>query len=158
MRIAQTLGVLALLATSSTVLAKDQVPLKGSLTIVPTPGIPDVTNFPIRTQVRSITGQVSHLGRSEGMITQHINLLNLSFQGSFVLYAANGDSITGNVTGQLSTTSDPNVLEVSEMIFITGGTGRFAGATGSATGEGQAFHNTGEADETFQGTISSPGS
>jgi hypothetical protein len=156
-RIAQTAAVVALLAPASTVIAKNQVPLKGTITIVPA-GVPEEFNPPILTQTRSITGQVSHLGQTEGVIVQNVNVLDLSFFGEFTMYAANGDSVTGEVTGKLSPTDDPNILEVDEDIIITGGTGRLAGATGTATGEGQAFRNTGRAEETFQGTISSPGS
>jgi hypothetical protein len=158
-RIAQAAAVAALLAPAATsiAVAKDQVPLKGSLTIVKST-IPDDFQFPILTQTRDISGLVSHLGRTEGTIVQHINVLNGHFMGEFTLFAANGDSVTGEVSGRLIPTADPNVRNVQETITITGGSGRFTGATGAATGQGQAFVDTGLAQETFEGTISSPGS
>lgn len=156
-RIAWTAAVVALLAPASTVMAKDQVPLKATLTIVPT-RIPDVVHYPYVTQTRFISGQVSHLGRSVGIIVQTINVLDFSFFGEFILYGASGDSITGEATGNLFPTNDPKIFDVKEDIVITGGTGRFEGATGRATGQGQAFSDTGRAVETFLGTISSPGS
>lgn len=156
-RIAQIVAVVAVLVPASDVVAKDEVPLKGAITIVPE-GIEDELNFPILTQVRVITGQVSHFGRVEGINVLHVNVLDLSFTGEFTLFAANGDSISGEVSGNLLPTDDPNVFEVEEDMVITGGTGRFTGATGTASGEGWAFHDTGRARETFQGTISRPGS
>jgi hypothetical protein len=159
-RIAQTAAVVALLAPASTVMAGNQVPLKGDITIVPdgSPSVVISTDPLIVRQSRSITGIVSHLGRVEGTIVQNVNLQNLNFFGVFTLYGANGDSITGEVTGNLVFTEDPTILDVIEAINITGGTGRFAGATGSAIGDGQANRATGVALESFRGVISSPGS
>jgi hypothetical protein len=147
-RIVWTVALVALLAPVSTAHAKDYpVPIKGTLTIVPESMSP----------FRHITGQVSHLGNAEGEILQTVNP-NGSFSGNFKLYAANGDSLTGMVTGQLYPTNDPTVLGVIESVVFMGGTGRFTGATGTATGTGQVGALTGVALESFVGTISYPGS
>ena len=53
--------------------------------------------------------------------------------GSFTFRAANGDTLTANDSGQASTTGNANVLAIVEHATITGGTGRFAGATGNFT-------------------------
>jgi hypothetical protein len=79
-----------------------------------------------------------------------------TFVGTFTLVAANGDSISGTVAGSLAINST-GLFDVTETFEITDGTGRFDGATGSAVGAGQATP-AGVAQETFQGTISSPGS
>jgi hypothetical protein len=61
-------------------------------------------------------------------------------------------------TGKAATTPIPGVLYIEETATITGGTGRFAGATGSFTCE--RFFDTiaGTTIGSFEGTISSPGS
>ena len=127
-------------------------PLKGTITIVPEGGT-TVFNPPYLTQTRLITGNVSHLGAVEGVIVQNIDTRDLTFEGTFTLTAANGDLITGAVTGQLVPTADPTVFAVVEEIVVTGGTGRFATATGNASGTGFAYTGTGLAKETFSGTI-----
>jgi hypothetical protein len=149
-RIAQTVAVVALLAPASRATAGDLVPLKGTITIVPdgTPTVVVSNEPPIVRQQRHITGVVSHLGRVEGTIVQNVNRRDLTFAGSFVLIGANGDAVSGDVTGSLLFGDDPTALDVVEEIVITGGTGRFAGATGEADGEGLAFIATGRAEET----------
>jgi hypothetical protein len=155
-------SALCLLGPASAVVAGDQVPVKGKVTIVPDPQAPTVpisSNPPIVQETRLISGIVSHLGSSTGVIVENINLADLSFVGTFTLQAANGDTIVGTATGVLLfNPANPGFFDVSETFTITGGTGRFAGATGSAIGQGQANRTTGVAQESFQGTISSPGS
>ena len=51
----------------------------------------------------------------------------------------------------------PGVLSVLDTATITGGTGRFAGATGSFTVERVFVMATSEITGSFEGTISSPG-
>jgi hypothetical protein len=132
--------------------AGDEVPIKGNLTIVPStvPG------------QRMITGIVSHLGSVTGVVMQQLSVVNgvLTFSDSFILTAANGDTLIGMGTGTLTVNSStpPGFLSVNEIITITDGTGRFAGATGIATGVGLANIATHVAQESFTGTITSPGS
>ena len=45
--------------------------------------------------------------------------------------AANGDTLSADWTGAGFPTADPNVLLIVENATITGGTGRFANASGS---------------------------
>jgi hypothetical protein len=62
------------------------------------------------------------------------NLLN----GSFTLSFADGDTLTGNVFEDDSTVdaSPTQTGPFSQILTITGGTGAFAGATGSLSGQG----------------------
>ena len=62
-----------------------------------------------------------------------VNLVSASGIGSFHYIAANGDSIFAEDVGQAEQTGTPGVVHVVEINTITGGTGRFAGATGSFT-------------------------
>jgi hypothetical protein len=70
--------------------------------------------------------------------------------GSFTLTAANGDTLYGTYGGQALPTGDPTVVSYDDPGVVTGGTGRFAGATGIANTSGVANLATGE----YRGTIS----
>ncbi|MGI8980632.1 MAG: hypothetical protein ACR2FY_15495, partial [Pirellulaceae bacterium] len=76
--------------------------------------------------------------------------------GTFLFTAANGDTVFGTISGQ-ATFTPPNVLSIVGTATITGGTGRFVGATGSFTVERLKNTVTGETIGVFEGTISSPG-
>ena len=70
-----------------------------------------------------------------------------------VYTAANGDEL--RVTGELRS-YEPTRIEVD--VWITGGTGRFAGATGSASGEGSRAIDAYVAYDELNGVISRPNS
>ena len=67
------------------------------------------------------------------------------------LVTANGDMVFGFAQGAVHPYG-----EIVEQFWITGGTGRFAGASGSGSGLGQISPDTIHAAETFVGTISAP--
>jgi hypothetical protein len=73
-----------------------------------------------------------------------------------VFTAANGDTLTGNFTGQAQ--GAPPLVSIVEQVTVTGGTGRFAGATGSFTVQRQFNQQTGVTQGSFEGEISSVGS
>jgi hypothetical protein len=75
--------------------------------------------------------------------------------GSFTLTAANGDMVFGTYGGQAAPTGNPNVLAFEDPGVITGGTGRFAGASGSVTQSGLADLATGEYEGILTGSVSS---
>lgn len=84
--------------------------------------------FPIFHESIGGEGHATHLGRYALAIEETVNLLNASAVGTLVLSAANGDTVTGTFTGH----AQPGPLvSITEEATITGGTGRFAGATGS---------------------------
>jgi hypothetical protein len=76
---------------------------------------------------------------------------------SFTLKAANGDTVYGTFTGNGTPTSTPGVISVVETYIITGGTGRFAGATGAFVGQKVVNQITKTLTVSFTGSISSPG-
>jgi hypothetical protein len=78
--------------------------------------------------------------------------------GTFTLTAANGDMLFGTYSGQAFPTEDPNVVAYDDPGVITGGTGRFAGASGTATQSGLANLATGEYKGTVTGSVSTPAS
>jgi len=59
--------------------------------------------------------------------------------GTFIKTAANGDQIFGTYTGSTTIIQPPapiGIFGVTGTLSFTGGTGRFAGATGSASMNG----------------------
>jgi hypothetical protein len=82
------------------------------------------------------TGTVTHLGLST-LHTRHVPNLETGAldQGTFRIVAANGDEIRGTYEGQGA--YDPeraDLVHGTAAFVISGGTGRFEGATGSFTG------------------------
>ena len=73
--------------------------------------------------------------------------------GSYEFTAANGDTLTADFTGLAMPTSTPGVLYIEETATITGGTGRFAHATGSFLCERLFDTIAGTTDGSFKGTI-----
>ena len=108
--------------------AKDHVPFRGAWegkTVSATP-IDETTVL----VVSSGTGRASHLGRFE-MTSPHLTFLDtLAVEGTQEFTAANGDMLTATISGQFMPQADGS-LEGTLAGTITGGTGRFAGATGS---------------------------
>lgn len=129
--------------------AKSAVPFKGSLQQVEI----DEGQFPILSVVASATGNATHLGRYTMSSEFEINLLTLEGSGFADIISADGDTLSAGFVGNATPTSTSGFLQIVETYTITGGTGRFAGATGSFTVE-RLFNTTaGVSTGSFQGTI-----
>ena len=77
-----------------------------------------------------LSGTLHHLGLS-GMQTSHITSPTGSLTGgTFTIESANGDLIQGSYTASADMISDDQV-QGTATLSITGGTGRFDGATGT---------------------------
>ena len=129
--------------------AKD---IHGSLEAVetgtPTPGSPIV----VRHLVGS--GHASHLGRFTVVGDLTLNLATASGTGTAVYTAANGDMLTATATGQAVVGG--GFATVTETVTVTGGTGRFEGATGTLTVVRRIEQATGVSTGTIDGTILLP--
>jgi hypothetical protein len=111
-------------------------------------------------------GKATAFGKCTIIATQFTDGATGAITGGSITFAnKHGDTLTGTYAGQeYYPAEDPNAVVVSATLTITGGTGRFAGATGSVpidviaiiqeiTPEG-IFIETFEA--TFDGTILVP--
>jgi hypothetical protein len=76
----------------------------------------------------------------------------MSSTGAATFTAANGDAVTSTVVGQ-ATPTDATTFSIVEIYTITGGTGRFAGATGTFTLQSTVDETTGISSGTFSGVI-----
>ena len=114
----------------------------------PQPGNPIV--------VRHLEGEgiASHLGRFTTVGVLTLNLATASGTGTVTYTAANGDMLTGTATGQAVVGG--GFATVTETVTITGGTGRFDGATGTFTVVRRIVQATGVSSGTIDGTITLP--
>lgn len=99
-------------------------------------------------------GTASHLGRFTVVADFTVNLVTLTGSGSVAFTAANGDVLTGTVTGVAVVSG--GIAAVTETVTITGGTGRFVGATGTLTVTRHVVLATGVSSGTIDGTIMLP--
>jgi hypothetical protein len=148
----------------------------------------DLSNFPIVAVVASGSGQGTELGRFtmvsphvnnvftfelEGdqnftaagrftMVSPHVNnVFTFELEGDQNFTAANGDTLTAHFVGHLTPNPDGSLSGTLPCV-ITGGTGRFAGATGNYAfaitavplADGSGFAST----ATISGVIASVGS
>jgi hypothetical protein len=131
--------------------AGHDVPFKGSFE-----GVVTITSDTSTTRCGNVdgTGIATHLGLLTVTIPHCLTKATKSTIGSYHFIAANGDTLSANFSGQASLTSTPGVLSEVEDVTITGGTGRFAGATGGLTVERLADTIALTTSGFFKGTIS----
>ena len=111
--------------------------------------------FPLLLINGSGTGNATHLGHFTATWDREGSLIDGSLIASYHFIAANGDSLFIESIGQADNTLSPDI-HVLEICTITGGTGRFAGATGSFTLERVVVLTDPGSDTTshsFNGTI-----
>jgi hypothetical protein len=137
-----SLGIVAVSAVAA------ETPFKGTVSAIET----GQTVPPMRTITREGTGTATHLGRYTEHLTAQINILTGHGTGFATFTAANGDALSASVDGQ-STRTGPTTLSIVEVYTITGGTGRFADATGSFTLNSTVDQVTGASSGTFSGAI-----
>lgn len=146
--------VLVVLGLSGPAHAGD-VPFKGSMEGMLVSRVPVDPPFFLATF--AITGNATQLGNYEMVLTALANPQAMTAEGTYEFVAADGDTLTADFTGMGILTDTPGVVLQVETATITGGTGRFAGATGSIHVERLLDRNTGIAVGEFEGTISTPG-
>ncbi|WP_406695111.1 hypothetical protein V5E97_29140 [Singulisphaera sp. Ch08] len=134
--------------------AGKQVTFRGSLDGVVTRGTPGPSGAPVLVEG---TGHAAHLGRFTFSFPHLVNATTRVATGTYTFTAANGDTLTADVTGQAVPVGTTGVLHIVETATITGGTGRFAGATGSFTIERDYDTVAGTTTGSFLGTISPAG-
>ena len=136
--------------------ARDQVPFRAAF------GTEVQIEFVYPFFYISVTGQgnASHMGATTAVTdNQVVNVIDGTATATYTLTGANGDTVILDMIFQ--TTFLPNNAVTFEGTYtVTGGTGRFYGATGSGDLAGSAFitgPNTAIGSFSVAGTISSPG-
>jgi hypothetical protein len=109
-------------------------------------------------------GQATHLGRFEFAIRNTVTPVATPAPGCVIssteiftatLTAANGDTIS--LVGTGTSCQNPPAVEIVDVATVTGGTGRFEGATGSVTVTTTANQTARTEVVRFHGAISVPG-
>jgi hypothetical protein len=144
--IAITLMLLIVLASTTLAASEKEFLIRGSLKASETHQVIFPTAFIDLTG----TGNATHLGLFTYQLQAELNLPTGSATASATLVAADGSSIFLEGTGQGTPTETPGMVSIVETYTITGGTGRFAGATGNVTVE----RVVNQATRTSTGTIS----
>jgi hypothetical protein len=129
--------------------AQKGVPFHGTIQGAET----DVVAFPTLSVDGSGTGIATHLGTFtvSWLITVDISTAPSSSTGTFEFIAANGDHLFTDIVGEGD--GGRPVAHITECNTITGGTGRFAGATGEFTIHRVVDLSTGSTSGSFDGTI-----
>ena len=147
------LATLVVLGLAGPAAADEQTPFKGGFEgdVTHTPLIP-----PFDSVLVEAAGEATHLGRFTLDIPHVVNRTTRMAIGTYEFTAANGDTLIAEFTGIATPTDVPGVLYIEETATITGGTGRFAGATGSFLSERWFDTVNLTTSGSFEGTISSP--
>jgi hypothetical protein len=152
---AATLLLLIVLASAvfaAPTASERQLLLKGSLQDTETQQVMFPTIFVNGTG----SGNATQLGLFTMSYQAQLNIPTLSATTSATLVAADGSSLLGEGTGQGTPTGTPGIVSIVETYTITGGTGRFAGATGNFTVERLIDRATLTSSGTISGTIVLP--
>jgi hypothetical protein len=146
------MAAIALTLTGSAALADDGVPVEGILAV----------NF---TGSPTSPGMIAISANGVGRLT---NVGNLSFQlqktldltvkvptyfGTFTITAANGDTLTGTYSAVGAPADAAGYGTFSGQLAVTGGTGRFQGASGIIPFSAMANANAGQAAYSLQGSL-----
>jgi hypothetical protein len=106
---------------------------------------------PLRTHT---TGTGTLVGAYSFETVECFDTSSYTFSGSFTIAAADGDTLAGDYAGHITGSLDDGSSTNAFLATVTGGTGRFAGATGSFSGTGQANLAALQESRAFSGTIS----
>jgi hypothetical protein len=145
-------NVLFGLARSAT--AAEPVPFRGDLEGMRVSSTPLEAPYVLNTSI--VAGNATQLGSYQLTITLVVNTANRTSLGTYEFVASNGDTLTAAVAGTAETTPTPGVTSIVEVATVTGGTGRFEGATGDIVCT-RLGNPSGITVGTFEGSISTPG-
>ena len=152
-----SLALLAMLALAGPAAAEGQgkqVPFRGRLEGIVTTVTPLTPPFvAVTLEGEGNATQLGHFDVSSSLVA---NAADGTAVGTYEFTAANGDTLTADYTEYFTPTDVPGVFSDVITATITGGTGRFAGATGSFVSDRVADHVTGIVSDSFEGTISTP--
>ena len=142
----------AVSATTADTTKTTRLPFKGTMQSNETYSTAFYTLFVIANG----SGEATELGRFTASYQMESNLLDMSVSESVSLVGTNGDSLQAKAVGQAVEDQTPGMFKVVEIYTITGGAGRFAGASGTLTMNRLLSINVGVASSTFEGYILLP--
>ena len=102
------------------------------------------------------SGEATELGKLTVTYQMEANLQDMSVSESVYFAGKNGNSLQATAVGQAIEDRTPGMFKVVEIYTITGGTGRFAGASGTLTMNRLLSMEAGIASSSFEGYILLP--
>ena len=102
------------------------------------------------------SGDANELDQFTVSYQMEANLLDMSVSESVYFAGMNGDSLQATAVGQAIEDRTPGMFKVVEIYTITGGTGRFDGASGTLTMNRLLSIEAGIASSSFEGYILLP--
>jgi len=131
---------------------KADITAQASFAETPVPGVFTVTT--------SGVGYASHLGKVTLSTSETLDFVTtlgtlVVRDGRMVMVAANGDELRWSYEGTGSPPDEEGVSALTGIFLVTGGTGRFADATGGGTFHGTGNAVTGVAIVSYRGSIAS---
>ena len=117
--------------------------------------IPDPSDPNIASLVDDMFGTATMLGRYTGSYPHLVNFAAGTFSGTATFRAANGDLLLVELGGT-GTPTGPTTFAVVFHGTITGGSGRFAGASGYVDGPGSVDLAGGVVTGYLEGTLVAP--
>ena len=141
-----TAPTVAASVSAATLRTAPALPFQGSLTAREV----DVVSFPTLLAEGSAEGTATHLGRYRAAFTATVNVLDGRSTGSFTFTAANGDQLFSTFVGL--GVGEP-IATITETLTISGGTGRFTGASGTLTVQRILDLTTGVSSGSIEGSI-----
>ena len=129
-----------------------RLPIKGTIQSNET----YVTVFPTMSVTARGSGNATQLDQFEIRYHTELSLLDLSLIESADFLGSNGSSFQAQAVGQASENRTPGMLNLVEIYTITGGTGKFSGASGTLTLNRLVSLTTGATAGTFEGYILIP--
>ena len=142
-------ALLLLAVASGPALAAPTVPFKGSVQAQEQYEV----NPPLMFVDTSGSGNSTHLGRFTVTWQFTVNLVTLEGVGVSEFVAANGDCLFTESAADATPVQAPDIFQIVEDHVITGGTGRFAGATGSFRLTRLVNTATGATSGSFNGSL-----
>ncbi len=131
--------------------ASNQVPFTGSVSGTVTFTSP-TTAVLSGSGIALLLGPINYGGNVSAITPTATGMMDVLVE---TLTAANGDTLT-LLCNQVAVQKSPGIFEASDQWTVAGGTGRFAGATGSGTGVTHIDLNKGTYSKQLTGTISAP--
>jgi hypothetical protein len=144
--------LLIVLASTTFAATEKEFRLKGSLEASQTMQVV----FPTVYINLTGTGVASHVGRFTFQLQAELNIPTATGAGSARLVAADGSTLFMEGSGHGTPTDVPGVVLIVDTFTITGGTGRFAGASGNVIVERVLNQATGVSSGTISGIIILP--
>jgi hypothetical protein len=114
------------------------------------------THFPTLFVTAQGSGEATLLGQITVNYQTEVNLSDLSQSGSVSFAGIYGDSLLATGVGQAIEDRTPGMFNVVENYTITGGTGRFARASGTLTLKRRVSAKAGITSGSFEGYIVLP--